>query len=68
VLAEATAALEDTSDHAIRDRSRACDRDHGGPRSVRMHRGYANLQQALEDAQRAAAAARPLASRALKDG
>jgi hypothetical protein len=33
----------------------------------RMHRGYANLQEALFDAQAAAAAARSLASRALGD-
>jgi hypothetical protein len=31
----------------------------------RMHRGYANLQEALFDARAAAAAARPLTSRAL---
>jgi hypothetical protein len=65
-LTEAAAALEATTDHAIRDRSRT--REYGGPRSNRMHRGYRNLQQALEDAQRAAGAARPLASRALKYG
>jgi hypothetical protein len=34
-------------------------------RIVRMHRGYANLQEALFDAQAAAAAARSLTSRAL---
>lgn len=32
----------------------------------RMQRGYANLQQALSDAQAAAAAARPLAARSLR--
>jgi hypothetical protein len=67
-LAEAAAALEATTDHAIRDGSRTVEGEYGGPRSDRMHRGYRNLQQALEDAQRAAAAARPLASRVLRYG
>jgi hypothetical protein len=39
-----------------------------GARSDRMHRGYANLRQSLEDAERAAAAARPLAGRILSEG
>lgn len=40
--------------------------DRGADRVVeRMHRGYANLQEALADARAATAAARPLASRAL---
>lgn len=56
-LAEAAAALEVTTGQAIREPPNA--------RSDRMHRGYANLRQALEDAEGAAAAARPLASRAL---
>ena len=56
-LAHATAELESTT---ARTRSRTSD-----SKSERMRRGYANLQQSLEDAERAAAAARPLAGRVL---
>ena len=62
-LTEASAALEATTDQAIRDRTPTCGPH--GPKSDRMHRGYVNLRQALRDAEGAAAAARPLASRAL---
>jgi hypothetical protein len=64
-LTEASAAFEATTDQAIRDREPTWTPGPVAPRSDRMHRGYANLRQALRDAQRAAAAARPLASRAL---
>jgi hypothetical protein len=58
----ASAALElTTADVATRSAQRA-----DNPRTMRMHRGYANLQLALCDAQRAASAARSLASRALR--
>jgi hypothetical protein len=60
-LAEAAAGLEHTTDLA----SALLAPDRYGPRSDRMHRGYANLRQALDDAERAAAAARPLAGRLL---
>jgi hypothetical protein len=56
-LAQAAAELEATTAHACSRGSHSS--------SERMHRGYANLQQSLEDAARAAAAARPLASRVL---
>jgi hypothetical protein len=57
-LAEATAGLERTTDWASTV--------HGhDSKSDRMHRGYTNLRQALEDAESAAAAARPLAARIL---
>ena len=62
-LTEASAALEATTDQALSDRTPTYGA--GGPKSDRMHRGYANLRQALRDAQGAAAAASPLASRAL---
>jgi hypothetical protein len=62
-LAEAAAGLERTTDEASTAHADRCQPI--GPRSERMHRGYANLGQALEDAERAAAAARPLASRML---
>jgi hypothetical protein len=54
-LTEAAMGLELTTDAA----------ETTGPRSERMHRGYANLRRALKDAECAAAAARPLASRVL---
>jgi hypothetical protein len=52
----AAAALEETSARNVEQRSR---------RSERMQHGYANLQTALADAERASAAARSLAGRAL---
>jgi hypothetical protein len=60
-LADAMAGLEETTRESVN----SCDSRGVAPRSERMHRGYANLQQALEDAERAAAAARPLASRVI---
>jgi hypothetical protein len=60
-LAEAVAGLERTTD----EESARLAPHRYGPRSDRMHRGYANLRQALDDAERAAAAARPLAGRLL---
>jgi hypothetical protein len=56
-LAQAAAELEATTARAHSCRSNA--------RSERMHRGYVNLRQSLDDAARAAGAARPLASRVL---
>jgi hypothetical protein len=56
-LAQAAAELEATTTHAHSRRSHS--------RSERMHRGCVNLQQSLDDAARAAAAARPLAARAI---
>ena len=64
-LAEAAAGLERTTDDASSVLAHGCRSHRNGPRSERMHRGYANLRHALEDAERAAAAARPLASRVL---
>jgi hypothetical protein len=64
-LAEAAAALEATTDEAAAVRALGCRSSGLQPRADRMHRGYTNLRQALEDAERAAAAARPLASRVL---
>jgi hypothetical protein len=64
-LAEAVAGLERTTDAASALRAHACQPNTIDSRSERMHRGYANLRQALADAERAAAAARPLASRVL---
>ena len=64
----ASAALEQTTADLTACDASLCP----GPRATfvrqRMHRGYANLQQALSDAQRASAAARALASRALLGG
>ena len=62
-LAEAAAELERTTAEASTALARSC--QHSGLRSERMHRGYTNLRQALDDTERAAAAARPLASRVL---
>jgi hypothetical protein len=57
-LAEAVSALE----HTMADVAPVDARD---PKSARMRRGSENLRHALEDAARAAAAARPLAARML---
>lgn len=54
----AAAALEQTSSEALRGTS---------PKVERMHRGFASLQQALGDGERAAAAARALTARAFAD-
>jgi hypothetical protein len=58
----ATAALEETSARTVEQR---CTESSAKPRSERMQIGYANLQTALADAERASAAARSLAARAL---
>ena len=60
----ATAALEETSARTVQQRS-GCADSSAKPRSERMQIGYANLQTALADAERASAAARSLAGRAL---
>jgi hypothetical protein len=60
----AVAALEETSDRAVEQRSGGTDWI-AKRRSERMQLGYANLQTALADAERASAAARSLAGRAL---
>jgi len=60
----ASAALERTTADLASSPPARPDR-HASRVVERMHRGYANLQDALSDAQAAAAAARSLASRAL---
>jgi hypothetical protein len=60
----ATAALEVTSARTVEQRS-GCTDPSARRRSERMEHGYANLQTALADAERASAAARSLAGRAL---
>jgi hypothetical protein len=61
-LVMASAALE----QATAEASSTTPEDQRPDRIIeRMHRGYANLQEALFDAHAAAAAARPLTSRAL---
>jgi hypothetical protein len=62
----ASAALEATSARPVREQTRSCSDPRTGRISERMHRGFANLQQALADAERASAAARSLAGRALR--
>ena len=63
----ATAALEHTSSELLQQNERDRPNPRIGLKAERMHRGYANLQQALADGERAAAAARSLAGRALSD-
>jgi hypothetical protein len=60
----AAAALEETSAQAV-EQSSGCMDPRAKRRSERMQLGYANLQTALADAERASAAARSLAGRAL---
>jgi hypothetical protein len=60
-LATAVAALEATTERAVAQPTRG----DVVPMRERMHRGYANLGQALTDAERAAVAARALAGRLL---
>jgi hypothetical protein len=55
----ATAALEETSTRSVAGRAARAD-PRMQQRSERMHHGYANLQGALADAERASAAARSL--------
>jgi hypothetical protein len=60
----AAAALEETSARTVEQRP-GCTDSRAKRRSERMQLGYANLQTALADAERASAAARSLAGRAL---
>jgi hypothetical protein len=60
----AAAALEETSARTVEQRSGRTDWI-ATRRAERMRLGYANLETALADAERASAAARSLASRAL---
>jgi hypothetical protein len=60
----AAAALEETSARTV-EQSSGCMDSRAKRRSDRMQLGYANLQTALADAERASAAARSLAGRAL---
>jgi hypothetical protein len=61
----ATAALEETTTRSVAGLAAQCADPRMQPRSERMQHGYANLQSALADAERASAAARSLAGRAL---
>ncbi len=60
----AAAALEETTARTVEQRSGTTE-PWARRRSERMQLGYANLQTALADGERAAAAARPLAGRVL---
>jgi hypothetical protein len=60
----AAAALEETSARTVELRS-GCMESNAKRRSERMQHSYANLQTALADGERASAAARSLAGRAL---
>lgn len=60
----AAAALEETSARTVEQRS-GCAETNAMRRSERMQLGYANLQTALADAERASSAARSLAARGL---
>ena len=60
----ATAALEQTSADLVEQNARDDTSARIAPIAERMHRGFANLQQALSDGERASAAARSLAGRA----
>jgi hypothetical protein len=61
----ASAALEETTTRFVAGRGEQCADPRVQARSERMQHGYANLQSALADAERASAAARSLAGRAL---
>jgi hypothetical protein len=61
----AAAALEETSARKV-EQSPGCTDSRTKRRSERMQLGYTNLQTALADAERASAAARSLAGRALE--
>jgi hypothetical protein len=61
----AAAALERTTTELATGGPEVCPNPRTMRIAGRMHRGYANLQDALSDAQRAASAARSLAGRAL---
>jgi hypothetical protein len=58
-------APDNSSAHAIEKRTQRRAEADTDARASRMHRGYANLKQALVDAERASAAARALTARAL---
>ena len=60
----ATAALEQTTANLVERDASAEPSARIAPIAQRMHRGFANLQQALSDGERASAAARSLAGRA----
>jgi hypothetical protein len=64
----ATAALEQTTANHLERIWPAQSNDRSELIAQRMHRGYASLQDALYDAQRASVAARSLAGRALAAG
>jgi hypothetical protein len=64
----AAAELEETTARSVADRKGRSADPRRQPRSERMQQGYANLQLALADAERASAAARSLAARALAAG
>jgi hypothetical protein len=64
-LAEAAAALEQTTEESVGERPGTSTRGTIAPMRERMRRGYASLRQALIDAERASTAARPLVSRLL---
>ena len=61
----AAAALEQTTADLVEQDADDDPRARIAPIAQRMHRGFANLQQALSDGERASAAARSLAGRAL---
>jgi hypothetical protein len=61
----ASAALEETTTRSVARRVGQCADPRMQPRSDRMQQGYANLQGALADAERASAVARSLAVRVL---
>lgn len=63
-LTWASAALEETSAALVEQNARDDPSATIVPIAERMHRGFANLQQALSDGERASAAARSLAGRA----
>jgi hypothetical protein len=66
-LLQASAALEVTTACFVDERAGSRSEPRMTLRSERLQRGYANLELALADAERAAAAARSLAARALAD-
>jgi hypothetical protein len=61
----ASAALEETTTRTLAGRVGQSSDPRMRPKSERMQQGYANLQGSLADAERASAAARSLAVRAL---
>jgi hypothetical protein len=64
-LTWAAAALEKTSADRLEQKAHDHPSARTGAIAERMQRGFANLQQALSDGERASAAARSLAARAL---